>query len=77
LPHIKVNTLKKWKITFVNTATKEEYSAFYTGECPSYAGNCRYHGEDERFLGQVIKSDSCIRQNWFVVEGDRERNNNK
>lgn len=72
LPYIKVNTLKKWRITFVNTATKEECSAFYAGECPSYAGNCRYHGEDERFLGQVIKSDSCIKQNWFVVEGDRE-----
>lgn len=72
LPYIKVNTLKKWRITFVNTATKEECSAYYTSECPPYAGHCRYSGENERFLGQIIKSDSCIRENWFYVEGERE-----
>lgn len=71
LPYIKINSLKKWRISFTNNFTKEEGIAYYTSECPAYAGNCRYSGEDEKYLGQIIKSESVTKVNWFYVQGDR------
>ena len=71
LPYIKINTLKKYKISFINNFTKEICSAYYTSECPAYADNLSHTGESERFLGQkILTSDSIIKINWFYVKGE-------
>ncbi len=72
LPYIKINSLKKYRISFINNFTNEKCVAYYTSECPPYAGNCRFTGEAERFLGQkIVDADSTIKINWFYVQGDR------